>query len=100
MNNNIDNRLANNDEDFMAAYRGHMQMVERELESLKAKTNESEFIMKKDERVKKLEAQMAWFREEALVLQVSNKKLMEEITEWKSKCEDVEEEKKYMEALR
>ena len=35
---------------------------------LKKKSNENEFIIKKDARVKKLEAQIAWFREEALHL--------------------------------
>ena len=33
---------------------------------LKKKAHENEFIIKKDERVKKLEAQVAWFRKEAL----------------------------------
>ena len=40
----------------MAAYRGHMYKIQSELERLKKKTNECEFIIKKDERVRKLEA--------------------------------------------
>ena len=33
---------------------------------LKKKADENEFIIKKDERLKKLEAQVSWFRKEAL----------------------------------
>ena len=63
--------MKNNDLDFLAAYRvsnfvdkltssnlyflqGHMLKVQAELDRLKRKTNECEFIIKKDERVKKL----------------------------------------------
>lgn len=79
--------MKKNDLDFLAAYRvsnfiinfkcllsilyflqGHMLKVQAELDRLKRKTNECEFIIKKDERVKKLQAQIAWFREEALHL--------------------------------
>jgi hypothetical protein len=43
-----------------------MFKIQQELIILKKKANENEFIIKKDERVKKLEAQVSWFRKEAL----------------------------------
>jgi len=45
-----------------------MFKIQKELETLKQKTNENEYIIKRDGRVKKLEAQLVWFREEALNL--------------------------------
>ena len=40
----------------MTAYRGHMMRVQKEMEILKRKSDESGFIIKKDERVRKLES--------------------------------------------
>lgn len=68
LNSQIDKKMRVNDLDFLAAYRGHMMKVQAELDTFKRKTNECEFIIKKDERVQKLQAQLTWFREEALHL--------------------------------
>lgn len=45
-----------------------MVQVQNELNNMKKKMNECEFIIKKDERVRKLQAQISWFRDEALFL--------------------------------
>lgn len=55
-NTQIDQQIAKNDYEFLAAYRSHMQQVQKELEAMKKKMNECEFIIKKDERVRKLQA--------------------------------------------
>lgn len=68
LNSRIDDQIAKNDSEFLAAYRSHMQQVQKELEAMKKKMNECEFIIKKDERVRKLQAQISWFRDEALFL--------------------------------
>ena len=68
LNGKIDAQIAKNDGEFLAAYRSHMQQIQKELENMKKKMNECEFIIKKDQRVRKLEAQIGWFREEALYL--------------------------------
>ena len=45
---------------------------------MKKKTNDLEFKYKKDERVRKLEAQIAWFREEALYLSTNIQEMKKE----------------------
>lgn len=55
-----------------------MYKVQSQLEEMKKRTNECEFIIKKDERVRKLEAQIAWFREEALFLSSNIQELKKE----------------------
>ena len=92
----IDRQIAGNDSDFMAAYRGHMLRIQSELDRLKKKTNECEFIIKKDERVKKLEAQIAWFREEALYLANQIQLQKEEILQLREKNFCFEEDKNYL----
>lgn len=95
LNENIDSRIAANDADFMEAYRGHMLKIQKELDRLRKKTNECEFIIKKDERVRKLEAQIVWFREEALFLSNKVQKLTKDIERYKEKCFNLEEERSY-----
>lgn len=70
----------------MTAYKGHMQKVQKELEILKKKTDEAGFIIKKDERVRKLESQISWFREEALHLANQIQDLKKENINLKEKC--------------
>ena len=50
--------------DFLNAYKTHMQKVERELISLKAKAAQQEERLKNDERVLRLEKSMVWFSDE------------------------------------
>ena len=45
-----------------------MKYIQAELHNLRRRTDQGEFIMRKDEKVKKLEAQITWFRNEALHL--------------------------------
>ena len=113
LNSNIDRRIAANDADFMEAYRvsyrfiqsckqitllqlqGHMLKIQKELDRLRKKTNECEFIIKKDERVRKLEAQIAWFRDEALFLSGKIQTQNKETDRLKERCFCLEEEKSY-----
>ncbi len=50
----MEKQIVSNDVDFMMAYRNHMIQVQRDLEDLRKKTNQCEFIIKKDEKVCKL----------------------------------------------
>ena len=42
--------------------------VQRDLTQLRKNAQQGEFIIKKDEKVLKLQSQIAWFRDEALYL--------------------------------
>ena len=52
--------------------------------------------MKKDERVKKLEAQISFFREEALLLATKLDSYKSENQLLKQKCKDLQEENKFL----
>ena len=54
--------------DFMAAYSGHMSLIQRELTGLKAQLSESEQRVKRDKAVVSLTSQVGWFKDEALTL--------------------------------
>ena len=60
---------------------------------MKKKTNENEFIIKKDERVKKLQAQIIWFTDEALYLSKKNKTYEDSLKQYQDKIKDLEEDK-------
>lgn len=52
----------------MAAYTGHMSMIQRELTGLKAKLSDNEHRIKRDKAVVHLTSQVGWFKDEALTL--------------------------------
>ena len=76
-----------------------MFKVQNQLEEMKKRTNECEFIIKKDERVRKLEAQISWFREEALYLSSNIQELKKENVLIKEKSLCLEEDKQYLQEL-
>lgn len=51
----IDQVIEGHEKDYFAAYRGHVMKIQRELEQMKRKQNEQEFLQRKDNRVRKLE---------------------------------------------
>lgn len=54
--------------EFLSAYREHMKKVQQDLVQIKKKNTQGYFMIKKDERVLKLGAQLNFFRDEALNL--------------------------------
>ena len=54
LNNQLELKAEKNESEFLAAYKGHLVKVQQELIRLKKKSNECEFIIKKDDKVKKL----------------------------------------------
>lgn len=49
-----------------------MLKIQKELEYLKRKVTEQEFMLRRDERISALEKQLEWFRSEALTLSKAN----------------------------
>ena len=60
--------LQKQEKEFLAAYRAHMLSVQKELQQLRAKANEAELAMKKNEKIRSLEEERNWYRKEALRL--------------------------------
>ena len=84
--------------DFLNSYKTHMNNVYKELERFKRKTNENEFLIRKDEKVMKLQKQADWFKKEALDLAEREKKSLTAIERLKEKVCILEEEKIYLQA--
>lgn len=47
----VEEMMMKQEKDFLSAYRGHMLKVQKELETLKKKCNEQEFLLKRDNRI-------------------------------------------------
>lgn len=69
---NIENQfeavLKNHEKDFMAAYRGHMTKVKKELTHLKKKAEDAAGKLSNDDNITKLQKSIKWFQGEAKVL--------------------------------
>ena len=44
-----------------------MQRVQKDLEQLKKRLNEQEYLMRRSDRIASLETEVAWYREESLI---------------------------------
>ena len=60
--------LENHENDFMAAYKGHMMKVKRELEFLRDKAVEAAGKLSNDDSITNLQQKIKWFQQQALVL--------------------------------
>ena len=60
--------LENHENDFMAAYKGHMMKVKRELEFLRDKAVEAAGKLSNDDSITNLQKKIKWFQQQALVL--------------------------------
>ena len=56
--------LAKHEQDFLTAYKLHMQKIEKELLSLKNKSKDQDLRMTQDTRIVVLERQLEWFKNE------------------------------------
>lgn len=70
------------EKDFLVAYWGHMHKIKKDLDKLRKKAHENNFILKRDQQVKKLQVQADWFRQEAMSLNEENKKLRERVPQF------------------
>ena len=93
----LDNILERNEKDFLAAYRGHMTKVQKELEFYKEKTSDQEFKLRKDEHIQKIEKSLEWFREEALNLGKQMNQYKSEAVKWKARNKNLEYDNAFFE---
>ena len=62
------NQLKTHQDDFKNAYKGQMQKVKKELQFLKQKRNDANGALMNDSRITSLQTWIAWFKNEALLL--------------------------------
>lgn len=89
--------LQKQEKEFLAAYRAHMLSVQKELQQLRAKANEAELAMKKNEKIRSLEDERNWYRKEALRLDKFATAMKKDLKYMKEKLESIEDDRKWLE---
>ncbi len=64
LNDKVSKVLQKQEKEFLGAYRAHMYQVQKELQSLRAKANEAEAKLKKNDKIRVLEEEKEWYRKE------------------------------------
>ena len=94
-----DNKLMNvivrHEDDFLAAYKTHMNKVEKQLQMLKDKARDQENKLNNDERIIRMEKQLVWYKEEFENLLNLKDKQDNEIDRINSHIDNLREEKNY-----
>ena len=88
--------------DFIAAYRvrieydnistiqKHMIRVQKDLEQLKKRLNEQDYLMRRSDRIAALETEVSWYREESLVQSKTIAYLKEQNNKSRAQAEDAQ----------
>ena len=83
--------------EFLTAYRAHMYNVHKELEELRAKVDEAELAMQKNEKIHKLELERNWYRGEALRLDTFCSSMKKEMNYMKDRLCALEDDRNWLE---
>eukprot|EP01029_Cantina_marsupialis_P000053 TRINITY_DN1004_c0_g1_i1.p1 TRINITY_DN1004_c0_g1~~TRINITY_DN1004_c0_g1_i1.p1 ORF type:complete len:282 (-),score=75.98 TRINITY_DN1004_c0_g1_i1:445-1290(-) len=97
LNSKVASVLQKQEQDFLAAYRAHMYNVQKELQTLRAKVDEAELEMKKNDKIRKLESERDWYRKEALRLDGFTTTIQKELQFMKEKLESIEDDRSWLE---
>ena len=62
----IESKMTKNELEFYASYRAHMESVTKDIAQLKKNNEQEYFKLKKDKDIERMNAQLSFFREEAL----------------------------------
>ena len=89
------NVIGRHEEDFLTAYKTHMVKVEQQLQLLKDKAKEQENKLNNDERIVKMEKQLAWYRDEFSNLLKLKEKNGNELDRIRANIDNLESEKQY-----
>ena len=68
LNDAIGKKIADTEKDFLASYKGHMEIVAKEMNKYKQLNNERLFSLRCDATIAKLQAECKYFKEESLSL--------------------------------
>lgn len=97
LNEKVGGVLEKQEKDFLSAYRAHMFQVQKELQALRAKANEAELAMKKNEKIRSLEEERNWYRKEALRLDKFATAMKRDLKYMKEKLESIEDDRNWLE---
>jgi hypothetical protein len=93
----IETVLQKHEQDFLNAFKIQMFNLHSQLKELKKKTDENEIRLKRDEKIKKMQESLEWFREEAVKLGESTQLYKKEAEKWKAKAESLESDRVFLE---
>eukprot|EP00347_Sterkiella_histriomuscorum_P006538 403352386 len=88
--------LGRHENDFVQAYRGHMQKVQKELVYLKNKANETAGKILNDDSITSLQSQIGWFKNEATKLDTILDTQKRELQKLKSRELNINEDRKFL----
>lgn len=97
LNDKVGKVLQKQEREFLSAYRAHMYQVQKELQSLRAKANDAELQLKKNDKIRSLEDEKEWYRKEALRLDKFSTQLKAELKFMREKLEAIEEDRNWLE---
>ncbi|KAJ8566438.1 hypothetical protein ON010_g6687 [Phytophthora cinnamomi] len=89
--------LAQQERDFLAAYRAHMYNVQKELHEMREKIHRNETVENKSEKIKKIEDERDWYRKEALRLDAFTTTMTKDLKYMKENLEAIEEDRNWLE---
>ena len=89
------NVIVRHEDDFLGAYKTHMNKVEMQLQMLKDKARDQENKLNNDERIIRMEKQLVWYKEEFENLLNLKDKQDNEIDRINSHIDNLKEEKNY-----
>lgn len=92
----LSNVLDRHEQDFLSAYKVHMNKVERELFLLKNKASDQETRLAKDEKILRKEEKLVWFETEASRLAKEIDTNDNELDALTGKVKELEGDKKFM----
>ena len=83
------------EKDFLAAYNTNMYQIKKELKELKEKTSKEKMKAKNESKIKMLEQERDWFRDEALKLDKSSNEYKQMLEKLKATLDVVEEDRDF-----
>lgn len=96
LNSKVSRVLHKQEQEFLAAYRGHMYSVQRELQTWKDKADAARLRQERDQRMQRLTEECAWFRKEALRLNKFTTALKRDVTALRERLGAVEEDRQWL----
>ena len=89
--------LRKQEKDFLAAYRAHMYNVQKELQGLRAKVDESELELRKNQKIVALQKERDWYRSEALRLDTFATNIKKDLKFMRERLSTIDEDRNWLE---
>ena len=89
--------LRKQEKDFLSAYRAHMYNVQKELQGLRAKVDESELELRKNQKIVALQKERDWYRSEALRLDTFATNIKKDLKFMRERLSTIDEDRNWLE---